>query len=187
MPPLKGYLPKLLFAVIVAGKSARFALNAVVKLLGSGVLGEGDGQEFYDTLKRWHSSGNLVHGLRSAATGKYTLVEGFLDDVFKFHADDESLRLAEIDDLESLPGVGPKTSRFFKLWVDPEAEVAALDVHVMRWLRSNGFPEAPKKTPPQGRQYRKWERIFVNVAKSRDMTPRQLDNVVWYSGTKWPV
>jgi|GEM_PF-3353151 len=187
MPPIKGYLPKLLFAVIAAGKSARFALNAVVKLLGENVVGEGDGEEFYKILKDWHDFDTIRQHLETARAGKYNLIERFLYDVFKWFSSDESFMWADVDELESLPGVGPKTARFFKLWIDPEAECAALDVHVMRWLRGNGFPEAPRKTPPQGRQYRRWESIFLKLAESKGMTPRQLDNMIWYSGTRWPV
>ena len=61
------------------------------------------------------------------------------------------------------------------------AEYAALDVHILRWMKSLGY-DAPKQTPV-GKKYKELENIFLNEAKQRNLTPGELDYIIWSNGS----
>ena len=68
----------------------------------------------------------------------------------------------------------------------PDEQYAALDVHILRWLRTKGY-DAPKGTPT-GERYRELELNFISEAEKRGMTPAELDSAIWYEaarGVKW--
>jgi thermostable 8-oxoguanine DNA glycosylase len=60
-----------------------------------------------------------------------------------------------------------------------------LDVHILKFLRDNGYPNAPKQTPSE-KAYLKWEKVFLAVCK--EMFPHksiaEIDLDIWtkYSG-----
>jgi thermostable 8-oxoguanine DNA glycosylase len=164
---------RLLFALVVAGKSARFAEQVMNKLF----FGFGDALPF-DLVRSWASDGSLEYRLRTARTGNYTKISRALPLLANAGLD---LRTCQPADLERIPGIGPKTSRFFIIWTRPNARVAALDVHILRWLRGRGY-DAPKQTP-QGKRYAKLETIFLAEADAMGMTPRALDQAIWSAGS----
>jgi thermostable 8-oxoguanine DNA glycosylase len=79
--------------------------------------------------------------------------------------------------LEQIYGIGPKTSRFFILWTRPNASFAALDRHILRWLREKGYQVS--KTPPTGKRYCELENIFLEEARQLNKSARQLDSEIW--------
>ncbi len=163
---------RLLYAVIVAGKSAKFADQATARLWTYCQEGESP----FDLIRRLAKSHTLLSVLRECRTGNY----GKINRCFKELAGgwmDLNLRHCEPADLEKIHGIGPKTSRFFILWTRPEARYAALDVHILRWLRAQGYP-APRSTPV-GKQYEQLEKAFLAEADSRGKTPRELDYEIW--------
>lgn len=160
---------RLVYAMIVAGKSARFANGAVKRLqevvprvalrVPISFLGNGNGGTF----------------LRAARTGNYGKLERAC----------RALREADLDlsavtpgELERIPGIGPKTSRFFVVWTRPEAEHAVLDRHVLRWLRGRGHP-CPDTVPAAGSPYQALEALYLREARALGRTPRELDLEVW--------
>lgn len=76
--------------------------------------------------------------------------------------------------------VGPKTARFFLLSTRRGAQCAALDTHVLKFLRSLGH-DVPAVTPSKGRRYHEIEQLFLDEARRRRMTPAKLDAAVWHS------
>jgi len=165
---------RLLYAVIVAGKSARFAERAMVRLFA----GLGDGLPF-GSVRTWIADGCLEAKLRDAGTGNYGKISKAFQEIV---AADMDLRNCHPKDLELIYGVGPKTARFFIIWTRPDAQVAALDVHVLRWLRSLGY-DAPHQTPSR-RKYAELEAVFLMEADKRGLTPHQLDAAIWSAGSK---
>ena len=163
---------RLLYAVIVAGKSAKFAEQAMARLF----VGLGDELPFH-RIRVWFCNGYLDYRLRMAKVGNYGKVfKAFHQVAFA----DLDLRTCSPDQLETIHGVGPKTARFFIIWTRPDARVAALDVHILRWLRQLGY-DAPSQTP-QGKKYAELEAVFLVEAEKRGMTPRQLDESIWSAG-----
>lgn len=162
---------RLIYSVLVAGKNARFAEGAMDRLL----LGMKPRQLPFDYLRQHAKYIGMDRVVNDARTGNYRKTAKFLREVIDSKLD---LTTCSVEDLESLHGVGPKTARFFLLWTRPGVQFAALDVHVLRWLRANGYPDAPRQTP-SGRLYRQLEEAFVAKAASLGKTPRQLDDEIW--------
>jgi hypothetical protein len=82
--------------------------------------------------------------------------------------------------LETIPGIGPKTSRFFVMHSRPNQRVATIDTHILKFLRSIGYTDAPKSTPT-GKVYEKYETIFLDYADSVKRNPAELDLEIWKS------
>lgn len=87
------------------------------------------------------------------------------------------LRTMAVEDFESIPGIGPKTARFFILHSRPGARLAVLDTHILAWMRAKGW-DAPKATPT-GKKYRVLEEKFLDYCDANGYTPAQLDLIIW--------
>jgi thermostable 8-oxoguanine DNA glycosylase len=87
-----------------------------------------------------------------------------------------------VEELEKIPGLGLKTSRFFLLHSRKDQQVAVLDTHILRWMRSRGW-KAPKATPPL-KKYKELEVAFLMECVWSGMTPATLDLFIWKMGQK---
>lgn len=159
---------RLIYSLIVAGKSANFTTAAMDRL----------GNPDLATVRKWKESGVLCDELKKARTGNYTKLSKALSELSEQEID---LETATPERLELIHGIGPKTSRFFIIWTRPAERYAALDVHVLRWLKEQGH-NAPRSTP-SGEKYRELEKIFISEADKRGMTPRELDYEIWSKGS----
>jgi thermostable 8-oxoguanine DNA glycosylase len=169
---------RLFYSIIVAGKNAKFAENVTKKLFRV------EKKNPFNVVRDWIKEGKLEQKLREAKTGNYTKMARAFAELANSNID---LRTCRPVDLEQIHGIGPKTARFFIIWTRPDARCAALDVHVLRWLKNRGY-EVPKSTPPAGRTYNRIEQIFLAEAEKRDLTPRALDEMIWVQGSgfgKW--
>lgn len=163
---------QLIYSIIVAGKSASFARDAMNRLF------PGYPPPF-KTVRSWIRQDCLLQKLTEARTGNYGKLEKALRQlVSKKNLD---LTHCTVSDLETIHGIGPKTARFFILWTQPQAQCAALDVHILRWLRSRGY-EAPRQTPASRKRYLELEQIFLEEASKRSLLPADLDRKIWEAG-----
>lgn len=167
---LEGFL---LHCLVVAGKTAHIQvekLNRVLALVSTGTP--------FERLRVLHNAGTLMDAWRAAGLGKYTTAEAGLP--LLLEVDPSTVTVAE---LEEIPGIGPKTARYYALYARGE-EVAALDTHILKFLRDVLAYPAPKTTPARGRKYREMEQVFIRGAYSFGLSPQEMDNVVWqfYSG-----
>lgn len=167
---------RLLYSIIVAGKSAAFADKAIARFLRS--VGEDETPLQY--VKELDRLDLLDEFLREAKVGNYAKVKQAFSEVAKANFD---LSKVTPEELEDIYGIGPKTSRFFVMWTRPDERYAALDVHVLRWLREHGY-DAPKTTPQNRGKYRKLEKIFIKEAEKRGISPRDLDWQIWSNYSK---
>lgn len=156
---------RLVFSVIVAGKNAKFARNVISKLFVPEELP-------FTTLRRWIWAGKLEENLRRAGSGNYGKMTKCFPELIRLDP-----RSCALEELESVNGIGPKTARFYLLWIGRKIECAALDVHILKFLRKLGY-NAPKTTPT-GRKYMELEKVFLNECKLRKKTPNELDAEVW--------
>lgn len=163
---------RLIYSIIVAGKSAKFAEGVMQRL--------GLWQDPFQIIRSWIEKGLLCEELRAARSGNYGKIAQALREIAVSSID---LRTCTPEQLEKVHGIGPKTSRFFILWTRPNERYATLDVHVLRWLRGLGY-DAPKATPT-GEKYRKLEQAFLKEADNRNLTPRELDSQIWETGSKY--
>lgn len=155
----------LIFAAVVAGKSEGFARKVVGRLL------EGDRLPF-QTIHGLISDDRLDAALRLVRSGSYTRLGRCLPELIKLNP-----TTCTVEELEAVPGVGPKTARAFLLWTRPDSRYAALDTHILKYLRFLGYA-APKSTPT-GRKYQDLEIAFIQQAEVLGMTPAALDSQVW--------
>ena len=128
--------------------------------------------------------------------GKYQtwseMLQWIADGPLAFGDTDSMLREATLLDLEKIPGVKYKTSRFFMLHSrnDEAQKCIPLDTHILRFLRHRGHDEAPKKTPGGEHVYKYWESVAIlefqkmNLELDRDWNHAQWDLETWkeYSG-----
>lgn len=114
--------------------------------------------------------------LKDNKVGKYGVLEKLFTTLEKRDLDLNSIT---IDELESLPGVGKKTSRYFMLYTFENAgDIAILDRHVLTFLRDKGY-DVPDNTP-SGKQYDDIEKIFLkefNKSTYRSLT--EFDLEIW--------
>lgn len=165
---------QLIYAIIVAGKSATFARRAMSQLFNAADVP-------FDRVRTWIREGCLRRKLKAARTGNYTKISKALRQLVSMPQLD--LRCIAVSDLEAVHGIGPKTARFFVLWTRPDAQCAALDVHVLRWLRTLGY-DAPMQTPTSYVRYTELERVFLKEASLRALTPSELDRKIWEASAK---
>lgn len=169
-----------LFSVLVVGKNALNTAKSLETLLCSahwklGVYGRFC--PFY-SLRQFTLS-ELPQMLKDSGIGcqksksksVHQLVHSGLD-----------LRACTVDELENIHGIGPKTARMFVLHTRPNVDIAALDVHILRYMADNGI-DVPRSTPT-GRRYKELEIKFVEMAKKAGKSVANFDLEIWrkYSG-----
>jgi len=170
----------ILFWVAAAGKNGITASRCVYKFLRS--IGAMEPVTPFQAIYAWaHSdavnpkvNSSLPDMMKKAGIGCYnskaqTFAELALSDI--------NLRTCTVSDLESIHGIGKKTSRCFLLHSRENARVAGLDVHMLKHLKALGH-KVPKSTPT-GKRYLTLEKIVLMLADEAGMTPAEYDLHVW--------
>ena len=170
----------VLFGIVAAGKNAMAAARGLEKVLRT-IHDERGGNCWrpFETISRF-THAELVDRLKAAGIGCYNLrARGFL----ALANAGLDLRTCTPEALERIPGIKYKTSRLFVLHTRPGARVACLDVHILKYLRACGY-QAPAVTPQSRRKYLELEKIFLELARQKRMSPARLDLKLWreYSG-----
>jgi thermostable 8-oxoguanine DNA glycosylase len=165
---------RLIYAIVVAGKSAKFTdrvMNAF----------HAHRQQHlpFDFIRLLIEEENLGWVLRDMRCGNYRKIERALTELVKSDLDLMTCTPAQ---LQAIHGIGPKTARFFILWTRPGERYAALDVHILRWLRQ--WYNAPESTPQNENKYRTYEILFLAEADKRGLTARELDSQIWDAAQK---
>lgn len=169
---------KLLYSMVVAGKSAKFADAAMARFLGD-PDGDWTPLMFVEYLVK---RGTLRERLEEARTGNYTKLALAFEQAA---AADIDLATCSPADLEAIHGIGPKTSRFFILWTRPDARCAALDTHVLKFLQMHRQTNVTA-TPSDRKTYARLEALVLTHAARLGMTPRGLDSAIWDHCSKTP-
>jgi hypothetical protein len=159
-----------IFTIMVAGKTARVMAPICHRFCWETEYTQPTPIE---TVHSMRNAGALREQLERCRVGQYSKMERalchYLDHPF-------DLRTASVERIEEIPGVGPKTSRFFVVHTRPDVEHAVIDVHIGRWLRELGY------TPPKGvSEYAYLEQCFLQEAKKRGKTIADLDLEIWRS------
>ncbi len=84
-----------------------------------------------------------------------------------------------MQDLEKIPGVGLKTSRFFLTHSRPNQEYAILDTHILRHMRDDLNIATPKTTPTNPKVYYALEAKLLEVVRASDKSYADYDLEVW--------
>ncbi len=165
-----------LFSLFVAGKLAKVVARCLDGFLKESELSP------LNYIRFLVGNRTLEDALRRAKLGKYSLFVKMLTAIIE---QDIDIKTCSASDLESIPGIGPKTARFFILHTRPNQRYAVLDVHVMRWLKEEGFDAPPR--PKSNTNYAYWEDIFLthfeNYTKQYpDITFAAMDLLIWNYG-----
>ena len=97
----------------------------------------------------------------------------------------KDLQTVTLNRLLKVPGIGLKTARFFLSHSREDFDEPMLDTHILRFLRDQGYSDAPKSTPSNENTYHYFANIFKNIARQLGKTVTDLDLEIWkrYSKT----
>jgi thermostable 8-oxoguanine DNA glycosylase len=160
-----------LFCVSVAGKKATVIAGKIREFLESKRADETP----FDYVRRLLEDGSLGSAMRAVRLGKYDLLGKSWALVVGVDAPD--LRTAEVLKLQEIHGVGFKTSRFFVLHSRRSANVAVIDTHVLKYLKSRHH-RVPK-TIPVGAEYLRLEKLMLSYARAAGMPMADFDLAIW--------
>lgn len=171
----------LLFAIVVAGKSAYQQAEKLDKFIKKFT---GGGYTPFGVIRTMDMDGTLEFHLRDVKMGQYQRISSAfrgVADFFRYDSDNvrfHPLKSVPVRILESVKGIGMKTSRFFVMHSRSTAyEYACLDTHILQWLGNKGH-NVPKTTP-NGQKYLDLEKLFLDYAKEMGMMPATLDLQIW--------
>ena len=169
----------LLFCILVAGKTAYIQANKLELFLKEFSI-YCENRSPFEIINNLKSKNLLLTAILKHKLGQYNKIFNAFSYLASCNID---LSQCTLDELESIPGVGPKTSRFFLLH-SRKCEYAILDTHILKWFKSQGFLEAPKSTPSNKNIYKKWELLFINYCKNHGKDLAQFDLEIWNNYSK---
>lgn len=160
----------ILFSVSVAGKTAKQISKAIDSFL-SGYKGSP-----FERVRAMIQDGSFEQRIKDAKLGKHRLLSRAFTDLATSGI---NLRTCTAQDLEKFYGIGLKTSRFFLLHSRENAEIAALDTHILSYMRKEMNLDAPKITPSSSKTYLHLEQRFIEQARKLNMSVAALDLAIW--------
>jgi thermostable 8-oxoguanine DNA glycosylase len=180
---------RLLFWICAAGKNGTTAARCLDKLmdrLGGYLMGpfESVRNKILTDITAVFRLGPSIIGnmevfpevLKSCGIGCYNAKSKSMSEVSLSGLD---LKTCSPDELESIYGIGMKTSRCFILHSREEAEVAGLDTHMLKYLRAEGVKNVPKSTPSSKKEYKRLEQEVLKMAKTEGLPPAEFDLMIW--------
>ena len=165
-----------LFCVCVAGKTAVVQAKKLDDFLTPAWNHNLTPFEYIQTLI---DNDTLLYKIQQVKLGQYKR----LYEIFKLSVNLDLSKIS-IDDLEKIPGVGPKTSRFFLMHTRRNQKIAVLDTHILKWLNETVDVDnisIPNSTPQTPSRYKKLEKLFLDEANKRGISPSKLDLEIWNS------
>lgn len=173
----------LLFCVSVAGKTASQIAKAldVFFSIGSKLIPDETFTTPFELIDRLYCHGLLKTAIMQSKLGQHKKL-------FKLFSDlaysDLNFKEVTPDELESFNGIGPKTSRFFIVYTQPDARYAILDTHILKFLQEE-YPalKIPKVTPPS-RKYREIEKIYLDYIEKNRLSIQEHDLSEWIKRSK---
>jgi thermostable 8-oxoguanine DNA glycosylase len=170
----------LLFCIIVAGKTAYIQADKLQLFIDKFNTDFQETFSPFEILSFLKNENKLLSHIVECKLGQYKKIHKAFDYLASNKID---LFTCSIDDLEKIPGVGPKTSRFFLLH-SRHCEVAILDTHVLKWFKSIGCQNAPTATPSNKKIYKLWEKIFLQYCFDNNKNIAEFDLEIWNKYSK---
>lgn len=166
----------ILFWVCAAGKNGVTAAKCLHNFLeyGMQIMGAPATETPFGIVRFLDVRSRLEFALKYKGIGCYNQKARTMRELA---ASGMNLRTCSVEDLESIVGIGPKTSRCFIMHSRPNQRYAGLDTHVLKYLRDRGHV-VPKSTPT-GKKYRELEKIFLNYADEAGKPVAEFDLSIW--------
>lgn len=162
----------LVFCMCVANKTAAVMAPKVNLFLeGRGTLTP------FQWVARLMDEGRLRSEMERARLGNYGLRERGFRHMLSPDAPD--LRTASPDELERVPGIGPKTSRFFVVHSREGARHAVVDTHMLKFLRHAGHEGVPEGNSPPKKDYPRMEQLVLGHVDRIGLSAADFDLRVW--------
>lgn len=171
----------LLFAILVAGKTAKTQAEKLNLFLQdhpvkNGTLNDKKDSPF-EFIQRLINLNMLKLWMMDCKLGQYNRLDKAIRGILQFKGKLDSVSAQE---LETIEGIGPKTSRFFLLHSRPNLRVAVLDTHILKFLDEKGY-SVPKATPSSKKKYRKIELDFLAECDKAGKNVADMDLEIWKS------
>ena len=96
----------------------------------------------------------------------------------------QDLRTVTLNRLLEVAGVGLKTARFFLSHSREDFDEPMLDTHILRFLRDEGYKDAPKSTPSNVGIYDYYANAFKMLARTLGKSVTDLDLEIWKKYSK---
>ena len=159
-----------MFCICVSGKSSEQQAVKLDKFLAPhGVMPFG-------LIGFCHNQNTLRTTLEGVKLGQYTRICKAFVAIANSGLD---LRTCTVQDLEKIPGLGLKTSRFFLVHSRPNQEYCVLDTHILRHMREDlGIP-TPKTTPTSPLKYYALEEKLLVIVRASGKSFAEYDLEVW--------
>ena len=170
----------LLFCIVVAGKTAYIQARKLDEFLTSIntrlMMPEHIGP--FQSLISADQHGILMQEIQKAKLGQYKKIYSAFKYITSIKID---LKNTTTEELELIPGVGMKSSRFFLLHSDIKYKnkIAILDTHILKFIKENIDDKAPKSTPTIKVTYKYWEDLFLYWCEVRNKNVADFDLEVW--------
>ena len=162
----------LLFWILAAGKNGTRAAKCLEELISYVWV---PNHSPFDLLRPFKREG-ISHMLKECKSGCRNLKARTIIELIEKNLD---LMSCTPDELESVFGIGRKTSRCFIIHSRKNARYAGLDTHILKFLNAEGVPNVPKSTPSTKKDYLRLEQEFLSLADKNKMAPADLDLQVW--------
>ena len=168
-----------LFCCVVAGKTATTQARLLDNFIKS-IQTEYPSSTIFGSLALCGSNNGNTLGwhIRYSRLGQYNRLEKCFKESLQL-----DLRNASVEDFEAIHGIGPKTARMFMMHSRPNQRLAALDTHLLKHLKANGYV-VPKATPSSGKQSRELEKVFLTLADAAGQSAADYDLMVWKKYSK---
>ena len=180
----------LMFCVAVAGKKAVMISKKINTFLCSlelmyedlAIKRYGSAKPF-DLLRVARDKSGMRYWIEHTKLGKTKVLSQAFTEFADWADSGLSLETISIDQLESVCGIGFKTSRFFLLHSRQDQKIAVLDTHLLHFLRDKGY-DAPAVTPSSKQRYSELEAVVLKLAKKAKKSVADFDLWVWRKYTK---
>jgi len=160
----------LLFSVSVAGKNSKVQAQKLQQFLS----GSNNDETPFQYIARLGEG--LTDAIKACKLGQYDRISRCFAELSK-----KDITSVSFLELLSVSGIGPKTANFFLMHSRKDYVGAALDTHILKFIREQGY-DAPKATPPV-KQYLKWQTIFLDLCARLwpNRTIAEIDLEIWKS------
>lgn len=172
----------ILFWVCAAGKNGVTAARCLDRLLcawrDKATNLVNDKPSPFDIVRYINQFGDLAGEMKKHGIGCYNAKAKTFVALAQKNLD---LKNCSVEDLESIPGIGPKTARCFLIHSRKNQQYAGLDTHVKKYMKDLGYsiPNSISK-----KKYLEIESKFISLANHSGMKIADFDLMVWscYSG-----
>jgi len=164
-----------MFCIAVAGKSSEMQAKKLDIFLAPHT------HLPFERIKSLEATGNFMDVLMQSKLGQYKRIgKAFL----ALANSGLDLRTCTVEELEKIPGLGLKTSRFFLCHTRPNQNYGVLDTHLLSHMREDLNIPTPKATPSNPKVYYALEAKLLEVIKASGKTYAEYDLDVWKSRQK---